>query len=147
MRRLGNGTIADVQARWRVRQVVNWLNLSTPIGLLLAVAGRARLSSGPNGLVLAKGFRMPAKAPAFTVGNVVLIRVRDEVLAARPTLLLHESRHATQYAFCLGPVMLPLYGVAAVWSWLRCRDFATCNVFEVRAGLVDGGYPVSRLRR
>ena len=135
-----------MRARWRVRQVANWVNLSTALGLLLAVAGRARLSRGPNGLVLARGFRIPVKAPAFTVGNVVLIRVADEVLAARPTLLTHEARHATQYAWCLGPVMLPLYGVAALWSWLRCRDFASHNVFEVRAGLVDGGYPVSRRR-
>ena len=133
-----------MRARWRVRQVVNWLNLSTPLGLLLAAAGRARLSSGPNGLMLAKRFRLPVKAPAFTVGNVVLIRVPDQVLTARPALLRHEARHATQYAWCLGPVMLPLYGLASVWSWLRCRDFASHNVFEVRAGLVDGGYPVSQ---
>ena len=135
-----------MRARWRVRQVVNWVNLSTPLGLLLGIAGRARLNRGPNGLVLARGFRVPVKAPAFTVGTVVLIRVADEVLAARPTLLAHEARHATQYAWCLGPVLLPLYAVAAAWSWLRCRDVASRNIFEVRAGLVDGGYPISRRR-
>jgi hypothetical protein len=36
--------------------------------------------------------------------------------------------------------MLPLYGVAAAWSWLRSRDYATSNVFERLAGLEDGGY-------
>ena len=124
----------------RLRQVANLVNLSTPLGLLLAVAGRARLSRGPDGLVLARGFRLPARAPAFTVGNVVLLRLDDDALARRPRLLVHESRHATQYAWCLGPVFLPLYAVAAAWSWLRWRDPARGNVFERLAGLADGGY-------
>jgi hypothetical protein len=132
--------MAFVEARWRVRQVVNVVNLSTPLGLLAALAGRARVSRGPDGLLLAKRFRLGVPAPAFTVGNVVLIRIDDDELAGRPTLLRHEARHATQYACCLGVVMLPLYGLAALWSWLRCRDPSSYNVFEVRAGLNDGGY-------
>ena len=123
----------------RLRQVANWLNLSTPLGLLVARLGRARTEDGPDGLVLARGFglRVPT-APAFTVGNVVLLRVDDAVLARRPRLLAHESRHATQYAFCFGPLMIPLYGLAAAWSWLRVGDPATYNVFERRAGLAAG---------
>ena len=132
--------MARVEARWRVRQVVNVVNLSTPLGLLAALAGRARVSRGPDGLLLAKRFRLGVPAPAFTLGNVVLIRIDDETLAGRPELLRHEARHASQYACCLGPVMLPLYGLAAAWSWLRCRDPSSYNVFEVRAGLEDGGY-------
>jgi hypothetical protein len=126
--------------------VVNVVNLSTPLGLLLALAGRAQLSPGPDGLVLATGFRVPVPAPALTVGNVVLIRVDEAVLAQRPTLLVHEGRHATQYACCLGVVMLPLYGLAALWSWVRCRDWSSYNVFEVRAGLAEGGYVSARPR-
>ncbi len=102
-----------MDARWRVRQVVNVVNLSTPLGLLVALAGRARLSRGPDGLLLARRFRLGVPAPAFTVGNVVLIRLDDEALTRRPGLLRHEARHATQYACCIGPVMLPLYGLAA----------------------------------
>jgi hypothetical protein len=132
--------MGGVEARWRVRQVVNVVNLSTPLGLLVALAGRARLSRGPDGLLLASRLRLGVPAPAFTLGNVVLIRLDDEALARRPGLLRHEARHATQYACCVGLVMLPLYGLAAVWSWLRCRDPASYNVFEVRAGLLDGGY-------
>ena len=46
-----------------------------------------------------------------------------------------------QWACWLGPVgFLPAYLLASAWSWLRCRDFALRNAFEVRAGLVDGGY-------
>ncbi len=137
--------MGDVEARWRVRQLVNVVNLSTPVGLLIALAGRARLSRGPDGLLLARRFRLGVPAPAFTVGNVVLIRIDDETLARRPALLRHEARHATQYACCIGLGMLPLYGLAAVWSWLRCRDLASHNVFEVRAGLADGGYSERRV--
>ena len=136
-----------MQGRWRVRQVVNVVNLSTPLGLLVAVAGRARVRRGPDGLLLATRFRVPVPAPAFTLGNVVVVKGDDAVLTRRPRLLVHEARHATQYACCLGPVMLPLYGLAAAWSWLRCRDPASYNVFEVRAGLEDGGYPPARTQR
>ena len=57
------------------------------------------MSAGPDGLLLARGYRLrvPA-APAFTVGNVVLLRIDDEALSRRPMLLAHEARHATQYA-------------------------------------------------
>lgn len=135
-----------MEARWRLRQVVNLVNLSTPLGLALALAGRGSLRRGPDGLLLAHAVRLPAGAPAFTVGNVVLLRLDDAALARRPRLLLHEARHATQYACCVGPLMLPLYGLAAGWSWLRCRDASSYNVFEVRAGLEDGGYPDRRRR-
>jgi len=130
-----------VRTGLRVRQVANWVNLSTPLGLLAAAVGRARVTRGHDGLLLAHGYRLRVpSAPAFTVGNVVLIRIDDDALARRPRLLVHEARHATQYAWCVGLVMLPLYGLAAAWSWLRCRNPATYNVFERLAGLADGGY-------
>ena len=133
--------------RWRLRQVLNVLNLSTPLGLLLALAGRARIVRGADGILLAHGVRLPAKAPAFTVGNVVLLLLSEEALARRPRLLVHEARHSTQYACCIGPVMLLLYVGASAWSQLRCGDHSSYNVFEVRAGLADGGYIDRRRRR
>ena len=130
-----------VRAPLRLRQIINAINLSTLLGLLVAALGRARVVRGPDGLLLARDYRLKVpRAPAFTIGNVVLVRLTDEQLAGRPTLLAHEARHATQYAFCIGPLMLPLYFLAAGWSWLRCRDFAWHNVFERLAGLADGGY-------
>ena len=122
------------------------LNLSTLLGLLVAKLGRARIARGPDGLLLARSYRLGVpRAPTFTIGNVILLRLTDEQLAARPKLLAHEARHSTQYAFCVGPLMLPLYFVAAGWSWLRCRDFAWHNAFERLAGLADGGYNDPRL--
>ena len=106
-----------MRASLRVRQVINLVNLSTLLGLLIAGAGRARVQSGPDGLLLARGYRLRVpRAPAFTVGNVILLRLSDEqawLVASDP--LQHEARHATQYAVCIGPVMLPLYFLAAGW--------------------------------
>lgn len=130
-----------MRAPLRARQVINVINLSTPLGLLAALLGRARIERAADGLLVAKGYRLRVPpAPAFTLGNVVLLRLTDEQLARRPQLLAHEARHSTQYAWCIGPVLLPLYFLAAGWSWLRCRDFAWHNVFERLAGLADGGY-------
>lgn len=125
----------------RLRRVWNMVNLSTPLGLLVAAATRTKVVRGPEGLILGFGYRprLP-KAGAFTVGNVVLFRAGIAEVAARPRLLAHESRHATQWAQCLGLPFLPAYLVAAGWSVLRCGHPALRNPFEVRAGLADGGY-------
>ncbi|MFI0408565.1 hypothetical protein [Actinomadura sp. 3N508] len=140
----------------RVRQVVNAVNLSTGLGLLLAATGTPgsrRLRRLPDGLLLAGGYRLPFPiAPAFTVGNVVLVRGDASRLesvsreAGRSRLLRHEGRHATQYAWCLGPVMIPLYGACAGVSMLLCGDWASYNPFERLAGLDDGGYERHPLR-
>jgi len=128
----------------RIRRIVNRINLATPFGLAVARAGRARIEPGPHGLLLARDYRLkvPApNAPAVTIGDVVLLRLDDERLARRPRLLDHEARHAFQYARWLGPVgFLPAYALASLWSWVRTRDFAVGNHFEVRADLADGGY-------
>ena len=135
----------------RLRQAVNLVNLSTPLGLLLAAAGtRAprRVVRGPGGLLVAGGYRLPLPvAPVFTVGNVLLVRGKAEALLGRPALLRHEARHATQYAFCLGPVMIPLYLVCAGVSLLLSGDYASHNPFERLAGLEEGGYQRRPLRR
>ncbi len=132
---------------WQVRRVANLANLSTPAGLLVGAAGRARFRRGPRGLVLGSGYRLRLPpAAAFTLGNVVLTRREPGWLEARPRLLAHEERHADQYAVCLGIPMLPLYLLASVWSWLRGGDCAVHNPFEKLAGLADGGYPMLSAR-
>ncbi len=138
-----------MRARYRLRQIVNVVNTSTLLGLLVAVLGRAQITRGPDGLLLARGYRRavpPRRAPAFTLGNVVMLRADEDAPVRRPGLLTHEARHATQYAWCLGPAMVLLYFLASAWSWLRCGDFASRNVFERRAGLALGGYKERPLR-
>lgn len=141
-------TYDPVTTAERCRQVVNVVNLSTACGLFVALVGGADVTVGPHGTLLATDyrFRVPT-ASAFTIGDVIISKKALAQLADRPRLLRHESRHAGQYAWCLGLPMLPAYGLAAGWSWLRTGDPASRNVFERRAGLEDGGYVERPLRR
>ena len=129
----------------RLRQAVNLANLSTLAGLGAAVAGRARIAPSVGGLVIATGYRLPVPpAPAFCLGNVILTR-DDDIVVGSP-VFRHEARHATQYAWCGGVAMVPLYLMAAGLSWALTGDFGARNVFERLAGLADGGYTDKPLR-
>jgi hypothetical protein len=127
--------------RWhRARQVINYANLSTPAGLLIALIGGARPRRGEQGLIFAYGYRIPFPvAGAFTVGNVVLTKNPEGYLTGR--LLDHEARHASQYAACVGLPMIVLYVIASGVSYALCGHPASWNPFERLAGLDDGGYP------
>lgn len=132
---------------WLVRQALNAVNGSTLLGLALGAASRSVFRRGPAGLVLATRSRLPLRgASALTVGDVVLTPEDSAFLLRRPRLLAHEGRHSWQYAACLGLPLLPLYGLAACWSYLRGGDFGVHNPFERWAGLEDGGYPVLSAR-
>jgi len=132
-----------VRLRHRVRLAVNLLNGSTLAGLGVAAAGRARLARCPGGLLVGTGYRLPVPpVPAFTLGNVIL--TRRAALGYDTPLLRHEARHSTQYAWCGGLVMLPLYFTAAGVSWLASGDAGAWNLFERGAGLADGGYNSAR---
>jgi hypothetical protein len=134
-----------VRSRYRVRLAVNLLNGSTLAGLGAAKAGGARLARLPDGLLAGTGYRLPVpSAPAFTLGNVII--TRRAALEPGTPLLRHEARHSTQYAWCGGLLMLPLYFTAAGVSWLVSGDFGAWNVFERAAGLADGNYTARPLR-
>jgi hypothetical protein len=126
-----------------VRLVGNVLNLTTPLGLLVARLGRARIRRGPRGLLLAEGYRLPFPvAGAFTVGSVVTTgSTFTQRLRALPRLLEHEERHSWQYLWCLGLPFYLVYVVMMGWSVLRTGDRAARNAFERHAGLAAGGYP------
>jgi hypothetical protein len=134
-----------VRLRYRVRLAVNLLNGSTLAGLAAAKAGGARLARFPDGLLVGTSYRLPVpSAPAFTIGNVIITH-RGAMELGTP-LLRHEARHSTQYAWCGGVLMLPLYFTAAGVSWLVSGDFGAWNVFERGAGLADGNYSARPLR-
>lgn len=126
----------------RVRSVLNWVNLSTPMGLLVAKVGGCRVRRGPELCFLADRYRWSFPvAGAFTVGDVVISRHDLDLLAARrPTLLRHELVHSRQWAYCWGLPFLPLYTASMAWSWLRTGDRAARSFFERQAGLELGGY-------
>lgn len=135
----------------RLRRLANAANLSTALGLAVArLGGTAPVvpADGPHGVLVAAGYRRRwPRAAAFTVGDVVVTRLSAETLAARPGLLAHEARHATQWACWLGLPFLPAYLAAAGWSLLRTGDPASRNAFERRAGLAAGGYRERPVRR
>jgi hypothetical protein len=134
-----------VRQRHRVRLAVNLLNGSTLAGLAAAKAGGARLARFPDGLLVGTGYRLPVpSAPAFTLGNVII--TRRSALELGTPLLRHEARHSTQYAWCGGVLMLPLYFTAAGVSWLVSGNFGAWNAFERGAGLADGNYTARPLR-
>lgn len=126
----------------RARTVLNWLNLSTPLGLGVARLGGCRLRRGPAQSYLADHYRFSfPTGGAFTVGDVIISRHDLDVLVGRrPALIRHELVHSQQWAFCLGLPFLPLYALSMGWSWLRTGDRAARSVFERAAGLADGGY-------
>jgi len=124
--------------------VVTAINGTTAAGLLVAVAGRARIRRGRHGVLIAEGWRHRfPPASCFTVGSVIITRRSAEWLLAeeRSALFGHEFRHAGQYAWC-GPLFWPAYWVACGWSHAATGSWGARNVFERRAGLEAGGYPV-----
>ncbi|MGL4173902.1 MAG: hypothetical protein ACRCTR_07510 [Actinomycetota bacterium] len=137
----------SLSPRHHVRRGINIVFLATPLGLALASLGSARIHPGPHGTWVATEYRSRFPAPrasAVTIGDVILLRLTPEQLKKRPGLLRHEVKHSTQWAFFLGVVGFPLaYGMASIWSLIRCKDAAHRNIFECRAGLTDGGYDAS----
>lgn len=135
-----------MRLRHRVRLVVNLLNGSTLAGLAVVTVGGASLERLPDGMLVATGYRLRIPpAPAFTLGNVII--TRRESLALDTPLCRHETRHSTQYAWCGGLLMLPLYFAAAGVSWLVSGDVGAWNAFERGAGLADGNYTDRPLRQ
>lgn len=140
----------------RARAIANWMNLSTPLGLVAARAGRASVRRGPHRLWIAEGYRLPFPAAgAFTIGSVVLVprRSLSDLESHYPQILDHERTHALQWALSLGLPFLPLYCAGMAWSRLRTGTAHGANPFEVTANLAKGGYrqvpprPLPRLRR
>jgi len=125
--------------------VVNLVNGSTLAGFVVAALGGAAIARTADGLFLGTGYRLPVPpAPAFCLGNVIV--TRGNGIDPRSPVFRHEARHATQFAWCGGVVMIPLYLAAAGVSWALTGDFGARNVFERRAGLADGGYADKPLR-
>ena len=121
------------------------MNGSTLAGLGVAALGGAAIARSVDGLFTGTGYRLPVPpAPAFCLGNVIVAR-GDGIDPGSP-VFRHEARHATQFAWCGGVVMIPLYLAAAGVSWVLTGDFGARNVFERRAGLADGGYTDKPLR-
>lgn len=130
-------------ARHLARGLLTAVNGTTGAGLLVALAGRARVRRGRHGVLIAEGYRLPIPpASCFTVGSVILTRRSAAWLLAdeRAELFGHEHRHAAQYA-ALGPLFWPAYWLACGYSYAATGSWGVRNLFERHAGLLAGGYP------
>ena len=111
-----------MRPRLRVRQAVNLANGSALAGLGVAAIGGARLARAPDGLFIGTGYRLPLPpAPAFCLGNVIVTRLG--AISPGSRLWRHEARHATQFAWCGGVLMVPFYLASAGVSWMLTGDF------------------------
>ncbi|SDY09024.1 hypothetical protein SAMN05444365_101631 [Micromonospora pattaloongensis] len=129
-----------------LRTALTWANGTSVVGLALALAARTALRRGPDGVLLAGGYRFPApKQPLFTIGSVIFTRTTAGWLSEHPALVAHESRHVTHYAL-LGPLYWPVYWAASAYSAALTGDFFSRNVLERHAGLDAGGYGERPLR-
>ncbi|HYO51522.1 hypothetical protein [Archangium sp.] len=82
---------------------------------------------------------------AFTLGAVVIYSGADGPRQVR--LVRHERVHV-MHTLVLGPLFLPLYGLASLWQLAHGRDPYRDNWFEVRARAAEGlGYRALRLVR
>ena len=132
--------------RYRARMVVNWVTLSTPLGLVIAGLGRAVVTRKRDGLYVAEHCRlMLPDAGAFTVGNVIMTGGALADLSWADALG-HEAAHSSQWAL-LGPAFLPVYLAMTAWSLARTGDRAARNYLERWAGLARGGYQDVPIRR
>jgi hypothetical protein len=124
----------------RFRRVVNLVNGSSIAGLAIARLGSATVSSGPEGLWLAEGYRLPFPvAGAFTVGKVLITPTSfDQLRTWSPHVLEHEARHAWQYV-CCGCSSSRLYLVAMGGRWSD-RPRGPQRVRAVGQAAADGGY-------
>jgi len=94
-----------MRARLRVRQAVNLVNGSTLAGLGVAALGGAAIARSADGLLTGAGYRQAVPpAPAFCVGNVIV--TRRDAIDPGSRLFRHEARHATQFAWCGGVLMI-----------------------------------------
>lgn len=124
------------------RRVINFINLATPLGWIVARAGRATVAPAPHGMWVARRYQGPLArhAGAVCIGNIVV--TRSDVVDPQPDdgWLLHESAHVSQWAL-LSPIgFIPAYLLASGWSLLRTGDAWSNNIFERLASLEAGGY-------
>ena len=72
---MGTTAAAGLSPAHRFRWLANLVNGSTLVGLGIARLGRARVTPGPDGLLLAEGYRLGFPvAGAFTVALVTVLQ-------------------------------------------------------------------------
>jgi hypothetical protein len=126
----------------------NRFNATTLCGRALAGLTRCARRPGPLGTTIVEHYPLCVPAATyFVIGDVLFCHGPAARLLSpgmRP-VLVHELRHAYQYARW-GPLFWPVYFASSAWSYLLTGSFGARNVFEVGAGLTDGGYREAPVR-
>jgi len=116
------------------------MNLAVTVpAVVWGLARGGRLEVHGPGLVVVAGMHGGAgPREGLLIGNAYLTEMRSAQF--RHGLLDHEIHHADQWAV-LGPALLPpLYAFAEVAGEMFTDCGRGGNVFEIEAGLTDGGY-------
>ena len=131
------------------RQRLNRINLSTPLGLLIAkIFGGATIQLN-NGIYVNYGRKGKYNNSwAITIGDVILTKTDKNCKLCQSgkhhdlsnALLRHELVHSEQYAKFGGLIFLALYLFASIKSFIIYRNRWQGNIYEIQAGLQDGGY-------
>jgi hypothetical protein len=133
----------------RKRHILNNLNLSTFLGLLISKIIGGTTIQLDNLIYINYGRKGKyKKAWAITIGDVVLAkqdRNCKECKSGTPhdladRILRHELKHSEQFAKFGGIIFLALYLFASIKSFIIYRNIWQGNIYEIQAGLEDGGY-------
>jgi hypothetical protein len=133
----------------RKRHILNNLNLSTFLGLLISkIIGGTTIQS-ENGIYINYGRKGKYnKAWAITIGDVILAKQDKNCRQCKlgnphnlsSAILRHELIHSEQFAKFGGVIFLALYSFASIKSFIIYRNHWQGNIYEIQAGLSDGGY-------
>lgn len=131
------------------RQRLNRLNLSTFLGLLISkIIGGTTIQLN-NGIYVNYGRKGKYNSSwAITIGDVILAKQDRECKLCKSgtphdladRILRHELKHSEQYAKFGGLIFLALYLFATIKSFIIYRNRWQGNIYEIQAGLQDGGY-------
>jgi hypothetical protein len=88
------------------------------------------------------------KATIIAIGDVLLVKKKKHCAMCDQgspydlpeSLLIHELKHSEQYAKFGGIIFLALYLFASIKSFIIYKNVWQGNIYEIQAGLEDGGY-------
>lgn len=131
------------------RHRLNRLNLSTPLGLLIAKIIGGTTIHYKNKIYINYGRKGKyIKANAITIGDVILAKKAKGCKLCESgnphdlsnAILRHELKHSEQFAKFGGIIFLALYLFASIKSYIIYKNVWQGNIYEIQAGLEDGGY-------
>ena len=133
----------------RKRHILNNINLSTFLGLLISKIIGGKTVKLNNGMYMNYGRKGKySKSWAITIGDVILTKQDKNCKFCKlgklhelsTATLRHELKHSEQFAKFGGVIFLALYLLESIKSFIIYRNYWQGNIFEIQAGLKDGGY-------